>query len=145
MPGKGANGHQHIRGRNRQLLVDTRGSLLAAHIGPSHENDRVGGQAALQKLSQLGFKRLPAVLADAGEAGQRLAEWARHRCGWHLETTSGPTDHNGFTPVPTRWVVERAMSWVQWDRRLSRDYECETRSAAATLHVSSICRIIRKF
>ena len=41
---KGFDGHKKIQGRKRQLLVDTGGLLLAAHVGPAHENDRVGGQ-----------------------------------------------------------------------------------------------------
>ena len=130
---KGFDGHKKIQGRQRQLVVDTGGLLLAAHVGPAHENDRVGGKAALQNLAQQGFERLYLVLADAGYGGQPLAQWARTRCGWRLETAPGLTGSGGFTPVPTRWVVERSISWRQWDRRLSRDYECETSCSEATL------------
>ena len=35
---KGFDGHKKIQGRKRQLLVDTGGLLLAAHVGPAHEN-----------------------------------------------------------------------------------------------------------
>ena len=145
VPAKGFDGHKKIQGRKRQLLVDTGGLLLAAYVGPAHENDRVGGKAALKNLHQLGFERLHLVLADAGYAGQPLAEWARSHCGWRLETAPGLAGSGGFTPVPTRWVVERSISWLQWDRRLSRDYECETTCAEATLYLSSIRHLIRKF
>ena len=119
--------------------------LLAAPVGPAHENDRVGGKAALQNLAQQGFERLHLVLVDAGYDGQPLAQWTRDHCGWRLETASGLTGSGGFIPVSTRWVVERAISWLQWDRRLSRDYECETSSAEATVYLSSIRHLIRKF
>ena len=142
---KGFDGHKKIQGRKRQLLVDTGGLLLAAHVGPAHENDRVGGKAALQNLAQQGFERLCLVLADAGYDGQPLAQWTRDHCGWRLETAPGLTGSGGFTPVPTRWVIERSISWLQWDRRLSRDYECETSSAEATVYLSSIRHLIRKF
>ncbi|MCC3155077.1 transposase [Hymenobacter sp. BT770] len=127
------------------MAVDTGGLLLAAHVGPAHENDRVGGQAVLEKLRQQAFERLQLVLADAGYGGQPLAKWTQAHCGWQLETAPGLTGSGGFTPVPTRWVVERSISWLQWDRRLSRDYECETSSAEATLYLSSIRHLIRKF
>ena len=39
---KGFDGYQKIQGRKRHLVVDTGGRLLAAHVGPAHENDRVG-------------------------------------------------------------------------------------------------------
>ena len=67
---KGVDGHKKIQGRKRQLIVDTGGLLLAAHVGPAHENDRVGGKEALRKLAQQGFERLALVLADAGYDSQ---------------------------------------------------------------------------
>ncbi|WP_217425693.1 hypothetical protein [Hymenobacter caeli] len=116
--------------------------LRAADVGPAHENDRVGGKAALQKLAQWGLERPHLVLADAGYVGQ-LAQWTREHYGWRRETAPGLTD-GSFTPVPGRQVVERSISWLQWDRRLSRDYECET-AAEATIFLSSIRLLIRKF
>ncbi|OGX87427.1 hypothetical protein BEN47_10895 [Hymenobacter lapidarius] len=145
VPAKGFDGHKKIQGRKCQLVVDTGGWLLAAHVGPAHENDRVGGQAVLEKLHQQGFERLALVLADAGYGGQHLAEWTRAHCGWRLETAPGLVGSGGFTPAPTRWVVERSISWLHWDRRLSRDYECETSSAEVILLLCSIRRLICKF
>jgi len=142
---KGFDGHKKIQGRKRQLVVDTGGLLLAARVGPAHENDRVGGKAALQKLAQQRFERLGLVLADAGYDAQPPAQWTRDCCGWRLETAPGLTGSGGFTPVPTRWVVGRSVSWLHWDRRLSRDYECETTAAEATICLSSIRHLIRKF
>ena len=103
-------GHKKIPGRKRQFLVDTGGLLLAAHVGPAHENDRVGGKAALQKLAQQGFEQLGLVLADAGYDGQPLAQGSREHCNWRLETAHGLMGNGGFTPVPMRWVVERSIS-----------------------------------
>ncbi|MBD2767010.1 hypothetical protein IC235_03770 [Hymenobacter sp. BT664] len=94
-------------------MVDTGGLLLAGHVGPAHENDRVG------------YDGLP------------LTQWTRDHCGWRLETAPGLTGRGRFTPVPTRWVVERSISWLQWDRRLSRGYESETTAAEATMYLSS--------
>ena len=114
-------------------------------FGEYHKNDRVGGKEALKKLAQQGFERLALVMADAGYGDQPLAQWTREHCGWRLETAPGLTGSDGFTPVPTRRVVERSISWLQWDRRLSRDYECETAAAEATIFLSSIRRLVRKF
>ena len=145
VPAKGFDGHKKIQGRKRQLVVDTGGWLLTAHVGPAHENDRVGGQAVLEKLHQQGFERLAVVLVDAGYGGQPLVQWTQTHCGWRLETAPGLVGRGGFTPVPTRWVVERSISWLHWDRRLSRDYECETTCAEAPTYLSSSRYLIRKF
>ena len=145
VPDKGFDGHKKIQGRKRQLVVDTGGRLLAVHVGAAQENDRTGGRQALQKLALLGYSRLCLVLTDAGYASQALAQWVQQACGWRLATAPGLCGHGGFTPQPIRWVVERSISWLHWDRRLSRDYECETSSAEATLYLSSIRHLIRKF
>jgi putative transposase len=142
---KGFDGHKKIQGRKRQLLVDTGGLLLATHVGPANENDRTGGQAALQKLHHQRFERLTLVLADAGYDGQPLAEWTQTHCGWRLETVPGLSGNNAFVPAPTRWVVERSISWLQWNRRLSRDFECLPKAAEATIYLASIRHLIRKF
>ena len=126
VPNKGFDGHKQIQGRKRQLAIDTGGRLLAAHVGPANENDRTGGRAVLEKLHRQGFKRLKLVLTDAGYDGRPLSKWVQDHCGWRLETAPGLTGRGGFTPQPTRWLVERSSSWLHWDRRLSRDYECET-------------------
>jgi transposase len=142
---KGCDGHKKIQGRKRQLVVDTGGRLLATHVGPAHENDRTGGRVVLQKLAGQGFERLTLLLADAGYHGQPLAEWTQMQCGWRLETAPGLRGSGGFTPQPTRWVVERSISWLHWDRRLSRDFECLPTVAEATVYLSSIRHLIRKF
>ena len=145
VPDKGFDGHKKVQGRKRQLVVDTGGRLLAVSVGSANENDRTGGQKALQNLHEQGYERLTLVLTDAGYAGRPLAEWAQTYGGWRLETAPGLSGNGGFTPQPIHWVVERSISWLHWDRRLSRDYECETTSAEAFLFLSSIRHLIRKF
>ena len=145
VPDKGFDGHKKVQGRKRQLVVDTGGRLLAVAVGPANENDRTGGLKALQNLLKQGYERLVLVLTDAGYASRPLVEWAQTQGGWRLEIAPGLSGQGGFTPEPIRWVVERSISWLHWDRRLSRDYECETSSAEAFLFLSSIRRLIRKF
>lgn len=71
---KDLNGHRKLQGRKHQLVVDTGGPSLAAHVGPAHGNDRVGGKAMLEKLRQQAFKHLHLVLADADYGGQPPAK-----------------------------------------------------------------------
>jgi len=31
-----------------------------------------------------------------------------------------------FQVLPKRWIVERTFAWLNWSRRLSKDYELRT-------------------
>ena len=88
---------------------------------------------------------LPVAWCWPRTSGQPLAHWTRDHGGWRLETAPGLPGSRGFTAVPTRWVAERSINWLQWDRRLSRDYEGETAAAGATIYLSSIRHLSRKF
>jgi transposase len=40
-----------------------------------------------------------------------------------LEIVRRPRSGSGFTTLPRRWVVERALAWITRRARLARDYE----------------------
>jgi len=73
------------------------------------------------------------------------AQWTRDHRGWRLETAPGLPGRGGLTPVPSRWVVERSSGWLQWNRHLSHDHECEASAAEATSYLFSTRYLIRKF
>ena len=50
----------------------------------------------------------------------------------------------GFAVQPKRWIVERTLGWLNWSRRLSKDYEQTTASSQAWIDVSSIRCTVRK-
>jgi putative transposase len=58
---KGFDGHKKSRAASATSSSTPLGSVLAAHVEPAHENDRVGTKAALKKLAQQVFERLSLV------------------------------------------------------------------------------------
>ena len=42
----------------------------------------------------------------------------------------------GFQVLPRRWVVERTFSWIDQNRRMSKDYERLTESSEAFIYVA---------
>jgi transposase len=42
----------------------------------------------------------------------------------------------GFQVLPRRWVVERTFSWIDHNRRMSKDYERLTESSEAFIYVA---------
>ena len=42
----------------------------------------------------------------------------------------------GFQVLPRRWVVERTFSWIDHNRRMSKDYERMPESSEAFIYVA---------
>jgi putative transposase len=42
----------------------------------------------------------------------------------------------GFVVLPRRWVVERTFSWLDQNRRMSKDYERSPESSEAFIYVA---------
>jgi putative transposase len=83
------------------------------------------------------------VLADSAY-GKKLAKWVKKTYQLVLEVVK-VKDLPGFTIIPMRWKVERTFAWLNWDRRLSKDYKCDCSSAESFIYISNIYRILRHF
>jgi len=49
----------------------------------------------------------------------------------------------GFQVLPRRWVVERTFSWIDQNRRMSKDFERLPESGEAFIHVA-ISRLVTR-
>lgn len=101
--------------------------------------DRDGAFAVLAKLLT-GMPRLKLVWADGGYAGRLvrfLDRWKRS-LGWVLEVVKRTDDVRGFVVVPKRWIVERTFGWFGRYRRLSKDYEEQTRNSETMIRIAMI-------
>ena len=50
----------------------------------------------------------------------------------------------GFQIIPKRWIVERTFAWLNYSRRLSKDYEIKTASEEAMIIISHIHTLIKR-
>ena len=76
-------------------------------------------------------------------SGQLIA-WVQDFANWVLEIVKKPDDQKGFAVLPRRWVVERTFAWFGFYRRLSKDYEVETRHSEAMIHLAMIHLMVRR-
>ncbi len=60
---------------------------------------------------------------------------------WRIEIAQKPESEQGFVPQKGRWQVERSFAWLNFFRRLSKDYEKTTASAVAFIQLA-FCGII---
>ena len=107
---------------------------MVAVVHAASIQDRDGAKLALTKLVGL-FPRLKLIWADGGYAGQ-LIDWVKNLGGWMLEIVKRSDSLKGFVVLPKRWIVERTFGWLGRYRRLSKDYEEQTASSEAMIHIA---------
>ena len=50
-----------------------------------------------------------------------------------------------WTILPKRWIVERTLAWINYSRRLSKDYEITVESAQAMCMIAALRTLIARF
>lgn len=143
VPDKGFDGYKRIKGRKRHIVVDTLGCLLVVIVTAANLSDSKVAPTVCKRLQAMGYERLATILADGGYRG-KWQKWLLKCWGWVVKIILRK-DTNTFQILPKRWIVERTFAWLQWNRRLSRDFECETNSAEAQIYIAHIYRLLRKF
>ena len=110
---------------------------------------------------------------DAGYRGEaKGADWVKKALGWRVEIVSRPRKAapegvlmawarewskegakvdwrkllppQGFVVLPRRWVVERTFSWIDQNRRMSKDYERLATTSEAFIYVAMSRLMVRR-
>jgi putative transposase len=136
---RGFHGGKKIKGRGRQIAVDTEGNLLCVHVHAANRADTVEA-CVLMKLAKHNLPRLEAVCADAGYRGTFEAFMQEE---FDLPVHISEKIKDGFAVIPRRWVVERSFAWFNGQRRLSKDYERNCLISESMIYVASISRLLR--
>jgi putative transposase len=142
----GFDGNKKIKGRQRHLLVDTLGLIIAVVGTDASTDDRLGLVALLRQYFADGAKRLRKIWVDGAYPAEWLEEWVRGLKQTHnidLESTTHQ-EGKGFHVGPWRWAVERTFAWLLNDRRHSRDYERLTVNSAAMIQISMIRLLLNR-
>lgn len=132
----GYDAGKKVKGRKRNLVVDTLGLLLAVSVTAASVQDRDAADAVVG-AAKSHYASLQTLFVDggyAGECAQNLYEQhgitvnvvrhpaTKHGGCWHHpdqgELLPLQADVNGFVPLPKRWVVERTHAWNDRARRL---------------------------
>jgi putative transposase len=132
--------------------VDTEGFVLKAKVHSAKVMDYEGIKTLLHRAQER-FPRLRHLWLDAGYREEdKGKEWVEKTLGWSVDLVEGarkPAPEEvlirawarewakegvaldweklmppkGFQVLPRRWVVERTFSWIDQNRRMSKDYE----------------------
>jgi putative transposase len=119
------------------------------------------------------FPRLSHLWMDAGYRGENKGgDWVQKTFGWDVEIVSRPRKPapeevlmawarewakegvkvdwqelmppRGFVVLPRRWVVERTFSWIDQQRRMSKDYERLAATSEAFIYVAMTRLMVRR-
>ena len=140
---KGYDGYKKVNGRKRHIIVDTLGLVLVVVVHAANQHDSPAARAVLTRLANQGYERMSKILADSAY-GTKLARWLKKSYGLILEVVK-VSELAGFQVVPMRWKVERTFAWMNWSRRLSKDYECGVSSHESFVYLSNINRMLKHF
>jgi putative transposase len=142
---RGFDGGKWVEGRQRHLVVDSLGLLLAVAVTAGNVTDAQGGSAGLGQLDAHDYPQLKTVFADRAYERegfpQRVRQW---QPGCRVRVVSRAADDEGFVKLPIRWVVERTNAWMTKYRRLCRSYEHTVGSEVAVIRISMIHRMVRR-
>jgi transposase len=136
---RGYDAGKKVKGRKRQVMVDTDGRGLVLEPQPADVQDRDGAPVVL-RLSRSSFPFIVKAFADSGYAGEVPAQ----ATSIAIEIVRKPPDQVGFAVHPRRWVVERFFAWISRNRRLWKDPEATLTSARAFLYAASVMLLVRR-
>lgn len=157
---KGFDAGKKVKGRKRNLVVDTLGLLLAVLVTPASVQDR---DAAAPVVSQACAKHpsLKALFVD-GAYGGNCAEHLRLTHGIDVQVVRHPANRSvgyrqieqlplfeaalnrNFTPLPKRWVVERTHAWNERARRLIMQHDRSIDVSTAWVWLAESRMLVRR-
>lgn len=137
----GIDGGKHGNGRKRHLAVDSLGLPIAISVSAADVHDSIGAFDLLWRINSIS-RRMKLIRTDKayrGEFSEVVEKWYK----WKIEITQKPPSVKGFIPQTGRWQVERSFAWLNFFRRLDKDYEKLPGSAVAFIQIAFISILLK--
>jgi putative transposase len=117
--------------------VDSLGLLYKVIVTEGNASERTLAMAAVMEMweqERETLQRLQLMWVDAGYSGWRFAlgVWLIIQARVEVIKRTSPR----FEVLPKRWIVERTLGWLNWYRRLSKEYEQLPEMSEAAIYAS---------
>ena len=139
---KGFDAGKKIKGIKRHIIVDTLGLILAVVIQSASVQDRDGAISVIEKLFE-NWRKIIMIFADGGYRGKLVGK-VKSKFKIELEIIKRDELHT-FKILPKRWIVERTFSWIDTNRRNSKNYERLNQTSVAMVHLAAIRIMLNRF
>jgi len=116
------------------------GMLLGVLVLPANFSDDFGAKRLLQRIPFV--LRWMLFLFDGGYDKPPLIHWCEQLFGVKIEISRRLG--KGFKVLPQRWVVERTFGWLNFARRLSKDYETRPDVSESMIYVAMIHLMLKR-
>jgi len=140
----GYDAGKKIKGKKRQVLVDTQDLMLHSIVTAADIPDRDGGASLLGTLFGL-YPFLLKLYADGGHQGPEFRSSVKTVLSKvNVEIVTRADQVKWFVVLPKRWVVERTLAWFNRCCRLAKDWENLNHKAWPFLLMASIRLMVRR-
>jgi len=131
-----------LNSRKRHLAVDKLGLPLAISVSAADVHNLMGGYDLLWQIEK-NSKRIGIVRADGAYRGE-FSKVVEQLYKWKTEITQKPEPQQGFAPQKGRWQVERSFAWLDFFRRLAKDYEKTPAASMAFIQLTFLSVILAR-
>lgn len=138
---KGVDGGKKINGRKRHIITDTLGLIIAAMVTAANIHDGAAGSSLFNFVINK-LKNTKCIFADGTYSGKFRKTIETE--GIILEIAAKPESAKGFVPVKKRWAVERTFGWMNFFRRLSKDFERTVECSESMIYLAQIQIILNR-
>lgn len=116
------------------------GMILGVLVLPANFSDDFGAKHLLRRMPFV--LRWALFLFDGGYDKPPLIHWCEQLFGVKVEISQRVGQ--GFNILPKRWIVERTFGWLNFARRLSKDYEELPQISESMIYVSMIQLMLKR-
>jgi putative transposase len=151
---RGWDGFKKVRGRKREILVDTMGIIWGSKVHAANQGENRRGFEAVESYL---LKKPPLrILGDFSYSKspfdvlvfKKWGIWPEVRKGKKPFVKSKDGRMRAKVTVsnlkPQRWIVERSFAWFNNYRRLNRDYEKNVSNSEIFLYISQIPMLLNR-
>ncbi|MBL6752279.1 MAG: IS5 family transposase [Nevskia sp.] len=155
---RGFDAGKRVKGRKRNLVVDTLGLLLSVAITAASVQDCDAARPAMA-LACAKYPSLKTLYVDSAYAGTcaqhlqqahaldvRIVRHPGNRTVGRWHNTQLPLfapSTLAFAPLPKRWIVERSHAWLERGRRLVMHHDRRLDVSAAWVWLNEARRLLR--
>ena len=134
---RGLDPNKKINGRKRTIITDVLGRVWRCGVHAANTADGKAGIDVIEPDLRTQMERAKKMLGDRAYNGV-FADRVNGEVGIVFEKAKRQEGVRGFVPEVKRWVVERSFAWMNFFRRLVKDYERTVQSSEMFVYIANI-------